>query len=341
MCAVAASQRNMLNPWLINHSKMPSIRVPAMNTHNVSGPGERGMQPIFRSPLSWAQFHFRQVKGSGKSRWLDRPTRDLIECSDTVDSFFGNSIDKNESLQTSLESLSVQQRCVSDGHDICCSSLFHSKHRLQLHHFPGSFFRFAGKTCQTRRVQKSKCKSFHELSARWITVERCPSVTLISTTGIYIYMKMSQVIILILVICTDCESQSEILDNKRENVKKFVEKFPNGHLVVVFTGLRRSRKPRWVPLLPRHPLRLLLSRQGPRSQRRRSWAQMMRSRRTPQTTAKVRSIHTEVIGPKSLSILYISHRPQRCRICTILLLSAFARLPLSWRASLQCHLSHQ
>lgn len=62
--------------------------------------------------------------------------------------------------------------------------------------------------------------------------------------------------------------------------------------VVVFSGLRPSRKLRWVPLLPHRPLRLLLSRQGPRSRRRRSWALTMRSRRTLQITAKVRTTLT-------------------------------------------------
>lgn len=62
---------------------------------------------------------------------------------------------------------------------------------------------------------------------------------------------------------------------------------------VVFAGLRRSRKPQWAPLLPRHPLHLPLSRQGPQSRRRRSWAPTMRSKRTLQTTAKVRTIHKQ------------------------------------------------
>lgn len=66
----------------------------------------------------------------------------------------------------------------------------------------------------------------------------------------------------------------------------------NLHLAVVFAGLRPSRKPRRVPLLPRRPLRLPPSRRGPRSRRRRSWAPTMRSRRTPRTTAKVRDRQT-------------------------------------------------
>lgn len=60
----------------------------------------------------------------------------------------------------------------------------------------------------------------------------------------------------------------------------------------MFTGLRPSRKPRWVRLLPHRPLRLPLSQQGHRSRRRRSWALTMRSKRTPQTTAKVRQTDT-------------------------------------------------
>lgn len=56
----------------------------------------------------------------------------------------------------------------------------------------------------------------------------------------------------------------------------------------VFPGLRPSRKPQRARLLPRRPPRLPPSRQGPQSRRRRSWAPTMRSKRTQQTTAKVR-----------------------------------------------------
>lgn len=70
--------------------------------------------------------------------------------------------------------------------------------------------------------------------------------------------------------------------------KKLPGRLYNSHRSAVFTGLRPSRKPRWVRLLPHRPLRLPLSQQGPQSRRRRSWAPTMRSKRTQQTTAKVR-----------------------------------------------------
>lgn len=75
----------------------------------------------------------------------------------------------------------------------------------------------------------------------------------------------------------------------------------------VFTGLRPSRKPRWVHLLLHRPLRLPLSQQGPRSRRRRSWALTMRSKRTPQTTAKVRRTraHSYHLSPRVTSALYV------------------------------------
>lgn len=155
----------------------------------------------------------------------------------------------------------------------------------------------AVKTCLTQRVQNSKYKSLGELSAGWITV----------------WMKV--VIIFILVICT----QSSVynctrFESERGNwnkagswisskKKKLPARLPNLHpTFFVFIGLRPSRKPRWLPLLPRRPLRLPLSRQGPQSRRRRSWAPTMRSRRTPQTTAKV----IEITCPTPLLLLTMS-----------------------------------
>ncbi len=112
---------------------------------------------------------------------------------------------------------------------------------------------------------------------------------------------------------------------------------PNFLPTVVFAGLRPSRKPRWLLLLPRHPLRLPLSRQGPRSRRRRSWALTMRSRRTPQTTAKVRRIHvyTHAHTLKSsvpahyFHSLYICHTElKQWPPCLLSLLVAVNRFPL-------------
>lgn len=75
---------------------------------------------------------------------------------------------------------------------------------------------------------------------------------------------------------------------------KFLLKF---YINDVFTGLKPSRKPRLLPLpLPRHLLRLPLSWQDNLSQRKRSWALTMRSRRTQQTTVKVRATDAHVLN---------------------------------------------
>ena len=127
--------------------------------------------------------------------------------------------------------------------------------------------------------------------------------------------------------------------------KKSPGRLLNLHPSAVFTGLRPSRKPRWAPLLPHHPLRPPLSRQGPRSRRRRSWAPTMRSRRTPQTTAKVRQTHTQTythtytlkssVYADYFYSLHLSHRAQQWLPCLLSLLFFPSFLPPS------CCCSHQ
>lgn len=78
---------------------------------------------------------------------------------------------------------------------------------------------------------------------------------------------------------------------------EFLFRFAKFCFNVVFTGLKPSRKPRLVPHpLPHHLLRPLRSCRDQQSRRRRSWAQMMRSRRTLQTTVKVRVTDTHMLN---------------------------------------------
>lgn len=198
-------------------------------------------------------------------------------------------------------------------------------------------------------------------STGWITVEWCQSSTQTSVTDIYyiytyenvtssyfdithLHLQLGLQLHLLWVMARKkCERKCPQISSK-----KLPEKLLNSHPAVVFTGLRPSRKPRWAPLLPRRPLRLPLSRQGPQSRRRRSWAPMMRSRRTPQTTAKVRRTHkqdrpthTEVICPKPLILLSTSVWSVSSLFLFVFALLPLSLLPPSWWDLQLYHLTHQ
>lgn len=182
-----------------------------------------------------------------------------------------------------------------------CSSFsftyFKLWHTVLHFHF---FFLLTGKTCLTQCVLNSECKSFHELGpdASHRRTFQEPTFVLYENVISYYFGISHRHLKLSL--------QLHFLWVTAGSTKKSCEENPNFWSTVVFSGLRPSRKPRWVPLLPRRPLHLPLSRQGPRSRRRRSWAPTMRSRRIPRTTVKVR-MHT---NRHTLTHTYCRHLSQ-------------------------------